>query len=90
MLYEQQDRTAGSGSDKGYVTVTHPNGDKSYLKFEGTNKLVKGGSAWKVSSEGRIWITGGTGKFKDMKGNGSYKGTATPKGSTINWEAEVQ
>src|SRR3990172_48078 len=90
LMNEQSDRIAGSGSHRGYLTITHKNGDETYLKFEGTNKMVKDGKEWEASSEGRLQITGGTGRFKDAKGTGSYTGRATAKGSTVNWEVEAE
>ncbi len=91
VAYEQSDHAAGTGSHKGYLTIHHKNGDESYLKYEGTDKMAGGeGGAWEVSSEGKIQITGGTGKFKDMKGSGRYTGKTTAKGSAVNWEVRVE
>jgi hypothetical protein len=91
MAYEQSDRVAGSGSRKGYLVVRHKNGDESYLKYEGNDKMTADDrGAWEVSSEGDIHVIGGTGKFKDMKGNGKYKGKTNPKGSSVNWEATME
>jgi len=35
-------------------------------------------------------VVGGTGKFKDMRGSGTYKGKTTPKGSQVNWEVTIE
>ena len=90
LMIEQADRLAGSGAHKGYLTITHKNGDETYIRFEGANKMDKDGKDWEVSSEGKLQITGGTGKFKDAKGTGSYTGKATAKGSVVNWEVDAE
>jgi hypothetical protein len=38
----------------------------------------------------RIQVTGGTGKFKDLRGSGVYKGKTTQKGSQVNWEVVIE
>ena len=91
MVYEQSDQVAGSGSHGGYLTILHKNKDESYVKFEGTNKMaVKEGGTWEVSSEGKLQFTGGTGKFKNIKGTGNYKGKTTEKGLIVSWEATIE
>lgn len=89
--YQQSDSGAEKGSHKGYRIHFHKNGDKSYMRFEGTQKLiVKEKGAWEVDAEGKWQCTGGTGKFKSLKGSGTYKGKSTSKGSTYDWEGEVE
>ena len=90
LMVDQSDLVAGSGSLKGYMRIIHNNGDESYGTYAGTNKLTKAGAAWEVAVEGTMQFNGGTGKFKDLKGSGSYKGTSTPTGSTYTWESEVE
>jgi hypothetical protein len=40
--------------------------------------------------EGTYKITGGTGKFKNIKGEGTYRGKATPEGASTEFEGEVE
>ena len=57
---------------------------------KGTHKVVtKGNDDWEVHYEGKFEFIGGTGKFKNLKGGGTYKGHITPKGLTEEDEAEV-
>jgi hypothetical protein len=51
---------------------------------------VKEGGAWVQSIEGKWQWTGGTGKFKNIKGGGTYKAKVTPEGGVSNWEGEVE
>jgi hypothetical protein len=67
----------------GYYVDTMANGDKAFVRFQGT-ALVKEGT-----SEGKWSYTGGTGKLKGLKGQGTYKGKAAEDGSvTFDVEGE--
>jgi len=89
--YEQADHLAGNGSHHGVITVRHANGDETYLRYAGTDAMsVASGSAWEVTSQGTIQISGGTGKYKEMKGMGTYSGKSSPKGSSVHWEIRVE
>lgn len=92
--WEQGDEITGSGSHKGYDIELHKNGDETYIKFEGAHKMIKQAPDWEVAGEGKLWFIGGTEKFKDIKGGGTYKAKATPLGDsyqiTFDWEAEVE
>jgi hypothetical protein len=89
--YNQADQVVGMGSHKGYEDCLYKNGDHSYLKYEGTHKTItQGDGSWEATWEGSFQYTGGTGKFKNLKGNGTYKGKATPEGAGSNWEIEVE
>jgi hypothetical protein len=87
--FDQSDGIAGSGSHRGYGISRLKSGDETYGKWEGTHKTtVKEGGAWETTFEGKWWFTGGTGKVKNLKGGGIYKGKATVEGSTWTWEGE--
>jgi hypothetical protein len=81
LVYSQWDNVGGNGSHGGYAIYYHPNGDESYVKFEG--KASEG------TFEGKGTFTGGTGKFKNIKGTISYKGKLVPEFSE-SFEAEVE
>lgn len=68
---------------RGYQVTTMENGDKTYLRFQGTGS-VKDGVA---TGEGTWSYTGGTGKLKGIKGKGTYKASGTPGGEG---EAQVE
>ena len=51
-----------------------------------SKKMVLGKTTW----EGTWKMTGGTGKFKNIKGSGTYRGKATAEGSSTEWEGEVE
>lgn len=85
------DQVAGSGSHKVYEINFHKDGEETYGKAQGTQKLmVKEGGAWEMSIEGVWQFTGGTGKFQNIKGGGPFKGKATAEGLTVCWEGELE
>ena len=89
--YYQNDLVAGSGTSSGYRILLHKNGDESYNKFKGTQKLIiKEGGEWEVAFEGTWRFTGGTGKFINIKGGGTYQGKVTKKGYAYDWEGEAE
>jgi hypothetical protein len=64
----------GSGSSHGYYIDNMANGDKTFVHWQGTD--AKDGT-----SQGKWTYTGGTGKFKSIKGGGTYKGKRAQDGS---------
>ncbi len=72
----------GSGPISGCGTRTHRNGDQSFICYEGVSK--RNGDA--VAAEGTVTLLGGTGKFANIKGSGTFAGTAT--GATVTAEIE--
>ncbi len=91
LVYGQSDQVAGSGSHRGHTIVLHKSGDESYAKWEGTHKTtVKEDKSWETSIEGEFQFTGGTGKFKNIKGGGTYKGKMTAEGLIEEVEMEVE
>lgn len=59
--------------DRGYVVMTMDNGDKAFVRFQGTGTNSASGAR---SGEGTWTYTGGTGKLKGLKGKGTFKGTS--------------
>ena len=59
-------------SEKGHHEGTVASGDKYYVAYEGTAMLRDGAPQ---SVTGTYRFKGGTGKLKNLKGGGSYKGT---------------
>lgn len=79
------DDSGARGQDRGYVVVEMENGDKAYVRFQGTAVLKDGAPQ---STEGTWTFSGGTGKLKGLKGKGTYKGTSTPEGGEDQVEGE--
>ena len=48
------------------------------------------GSRETTTWEGTYKATGGTGKFKNIKGGGTYRGKATAEGASEDWEGEME
>lgn len=89
--YGQNDSYAGTGTHRGYTTSNFKNGDQTYQKWEGTHKTTINESGhWETKYEGTFQSIGGTGKFKNIKGNGVYRGTVTSKGLTEEGEFSVE
>jgi len=90
-IYELSDQGPDGGSHSGYMVLHHKNGDESYVKFDGIDKKVEEKSGLReLTIEGKALSTGGTGKFKNIKGTGVYKGKANAMGSIINWQMAVE
>jgi hypothetical protein len=68
----------------GYHTTTMSNGDKIYVRFQGTDTTKDGKPD---TTEGTWSYTGGTGKLKGIKGKGTYKGQADSSGNMV---AEIE
>jgi hypothetical protein len=81
------DATGQKAQDHGYVVVTMENGDKAFVRINaGTSMMGKNGQP--ESDEGTWSYTGGTGKFKGLKGKGTYKGKMEADGFVDMIEGE--
>ena len=84
---------AGTGTHRGYYTNRLKNGDTEYGSFEGTFKTTfKEDGSWEMTTwEGTWKSNGGTGKVKNIKGGGTYRGKATAEeGALTEFEGEVE
>jgi hypothetical protein len=74
---------SGKSTNHGYFVDNMANGDKVFVRFQGS------GSMKDNTSEGKWTYAGGTGKFKGIKGQGTYKGKAAQDESeTFDVEGE--
>ena len=64
-------------SERGYHVATMDSGDKFFVRYQGTIKANKEGTA---AFEGKWTFISGTGKLKGIKGGGTYKGTGSADG----------
>jgi hypothetical protein len=91
MISGQDDQVAGTGPHRGYFRRLFKNGDTDYGSFEGMTKTsVKEDGSLETTWEGTFKVTGGTGKFKNTKGGGTYRGKVTAQESFTEWEGEVE
>lgn len=72
---------------RGYDIGTMSNGDKIFVRVRGTSTLKDG---MVVTDEGKWSFTGGTGKLKGIKGEGTYKGKASGETEIFEIEGEYQ
>jgi hypothetical protein len=87
----QQDNFGVDVTERGYGTSHYQDGDVSYISFEGAVKTTrKDGGDFDTVAQGRFTWMGGTGKFKNIKGSGTYGCKFTPKGGQCDWEAEAE
>ena len=63
--------------DQGYAVGTMENGDKYYLRYDGTATM---NGPVPVHLEGAWHFTGGTGRLAGLKGSGTYKAKPTADG----------
>lgn len=81
---ESVDITATKFQAHGYAVITMENGDKAYVRFQGTGSMTKEGTP--APSEGTWSNTGGTGKLKGLKGSGTFKSSGTPDAGEAHLE----
>jgi len=91
------DFTAGTGYHRGYNANVHPGGHRTFLGFEGrSNRTTNPDGSWESKFEGKLWFTGGTGKFQGVTGEGSYIGKSgaasgtAPISGTYEWQLEYK
>jgi hypothetical protein len=65
----------------GYHVSNMANGDKTFVRFSGTDTIAKDGKP--ATTAGTWSYTGGTGKFKGLRGKGTYKGKADASGNMV-------
>jgi hypothetical protein len=73
------DSAGGTSQSRGYVVTIMDNGDKAYIRFQGTGTSKEGGAH---TGEGTWSYTGGTGKLKGLKGKGTYKSSGATADAT--------
>lgn len=78
------DVSNGRAHAEGYHVSTMADGGKIYVRFRGTDKMTQRAPP---SSSGTWAFTGGTGKLKGLKGEGTCKGTGAADGS-MTFEVE--
>lgn len=79
-VYEHADTIDGTGKQSGYYFDTHEDGSTDYGSFQGTTKTTtQSDGSWESTWEGSYQYLGGSGKFKNIKGSGKYKGKASSK-----------
>ena len=75
-----------TATQHGYNMGTMDNGDKFSVRYMGTMKVAKDGTA---AFDGKWTFLSGTGKLKGIKGGGTYKGTGLADGSgTVDVEGD--
>ncbi len=81
------DLVKGSGSQRGYFLNIHADGYQDWGTFDG--KITTSGK--QITLKGKWKFTGGTGKFRRIKGGGNYKGRMdSPAGVKIEWDGRYQ
>jgi len=89
-VFDQSETVSGNGRHRGTAIDTFKSGDTATQRYDGTHKVVvKAGGAWEVVYEGTFEYISGTGKYKNIKGQGTYRGRMTPDGIAEEDEAEV-
>jgi hypothetical protein len=74
------DAAGATSRDRGYGVGTAANGDKYYVRFEGTTNL-KGETP--TTASGTWTFTGGTGKLRGLTGKGTFTGTFDASGGAV-------
>ena len=78
--YIHSDTIDGTGNQTGYYFDTHEDGSTSYGTFQATVKTnSQADGSWEATWECAFQYLGGSGKFKNLKGNGTCKGKVSSK-----------
>jgi hypothetical protein len=86
---EQVETVGTDDTVKGYTTAHFPDGDVTYLSWEGADKLtVKDGGAFDFAGQGKFTWLGGTGKH-NVKGSGTFTCKFTQAGGACDWQGEA-
>ncbi|MCC7546341.1 MAG: hypothetical protein IT532_01110 [Burkholderiales bacterium] len=86
MNYGQSDMRSGTGTVTGHAVRTHRNGDKSVVSYRGNLRTVEEGGRKDIVGEGTLELTGGTGKFANARGKGTWR--AARGESAVEMEVE--
>ncbi len=86
----QFDFVKGCGGVWGYSVRTFKNGDKVFIKYKGNLKRSGEGDQWQTVGEGTEEIYGGTGKFANIKGTGTFTIQINPAGGVATNTVEVE
>ena len=84
--YGQSDLVGGTGKVSGFALRTHRNGDQTYYRYQGTLMTGPGKGSADTTGEGTVELVGGTGKFKNAKGAGTWRSSEGI--STITMEVQ--
>lgn len=86
-----QDTVSTGGTMLGYNTQVHKTGERTFYSVEGSIRYApKEGGGVEFLFEGRWKATGGTGKFRGIKGDGTVKGRGSAQGMTMEWAGDVE
>jgi hypothetical protein len=72
------DMSGSTAKNHGYSTMVMDNGDSTFVRYEGTMQMKKDGSG---TYKGTWKYVRGTGKFRGIKGSGTYKGAGATDGT---------
>lgn len=76
---------------EGCLAITHSSGDQTFIKYNGSWKWVLPRDGYRWTSEAKGKFTGGTGKFKGIRGTFSSKGKGDGrKDLGSEWEIEYE
>ena len=74
----------GNGRVSGYATTTDPDGDRAYYTFQGDMTRRPGGAGTPMTTTKGTWVlTGGTGKWVNRTGRGTFTDTGVSPTSTV-------
>lgn len=81
-VYVHLDQIGATGGHSGYGEIVLNSGEKLWTKWQGTHNLVMEGDNWTLPFHGVFRFIAGTGKYKAIRGGGSYDGVVTESGLT--------
>jgi hypothetical protein len=81
-VYAYLDHIGATGVHSGYTKDPLNSGETLWIQFQGTHKLVTKGDTWELPYHGVFNFISGTGKYKAIRGGGTYDGVVDENGKT--------
>jgi hypothetical protein len=89
-VYVRLDHIGGTGGHDGYAMFPLKSGEKLWARFQGSHYLKAKGDSWELPFVGTYRFIAGTGKYKSIRGGGSYSGMSTPAGATEDFMCSAE
>lgn len=78
-VHSLTEETDGTGTHRGHFLQIHEGGDRTYGSFEGHHVTInRPDGSWAVKWEGTYRYLGGSGRYRGIRGEGTYTGRSTP------------
>lgn len=90
-LINVDDHVSFNGKHFGAARCIHASGDVAYYRFEGSHRSTSSqDGSWESAWQGQLTWLPGTGRFKNLGGEGTYQGNrSSANAGSSTWSARV-